>query len=119
MLGLVGALSYQATQASVPLALLAGGATMLGVLAAFVHQAFQRETVVLALSVAATVGTLTNTVVVLSAIGLLSQVGASPASCALECTDGRGGCQRRSRDRRPAHHDFGLTDAETDRHGTG
>ena len=74
MLGLTSAFGYQIAQASVPLALLVGG-IVLGLIAAFIYQTFQRETEVLALAVAAIVGTLTNTVLVLSAIGLLSQLG--------------------------------------------
>ncbi len=73
MVGLTSAFGYQLAQASVPLALLVGG-IVLGLIAAFIYQAFQRETEVLALTVAAIAGTLTNTILVLSSIGLLSQV---------------------------------------------
>jgi uncharacterized membrane protein len=74
MLGLAGAFCFQISQENVPLALLIGG-IVLGVISAFLYQTCQQEAEVTALAVAAIVGTLTNTVLVLSAIGLLSQLG--------------------------------------------
>jgi uncharacterized membrane protein len=79
MLGLTGAFTYQIAQANMPAALLVGG-IVLGVIAALVYQTFQQETEALAITVAAIVGTLTNTVLVLGAIGLMGQWGlAQPA----------------------------------------
>jgi uncharacterized membrane protein len=74
MLGLASAFCFQISQENVPAALLVGGVA-LGVIAAFVYQVFQQEQEMIALAVAAIVGTLTNTVLVLSAIGLLGQWG--------------------------------------------
>jgi len=73
MLGLSGSFAYQIARVSIPLALLVGGIA-LGVIAAFIYQTSQRETEALALTVAAILGTLTNTLLVLSAIGLLSHL---------------------------------------------
>lgn len=64
-LGLAAAFSYQVAAASVPGALLFAGIA-LGVIAAFVYLVFQQQSEVIALAVAAVVGTLTNTVLVLT-----------------------------------------------------
>jgi uncharacterized membrane protein len=74
MLGLAGAFCFQISQENMAAALLVGGIA-LGVIAAFVHQVFRQEQEMIALAVAAIVGTLTNTVLVLGVIGLLSQWG--------------------------------------------
>jgi uncharacterized membrane protein len=76
-LGLAAAFCYQVGQASLPAALLFAGIALGGV-AAFVYSAFQQQTESVALTMAATVGTLTNTVLVLGMIGLLGTLGWVP-----------------------------------------
>ncbi len=64
-LGLGVAFAYQVAAASVPTALFFGGVT-LGIVAAFVYLAFRQQPEVVALTVAAIIGTLTNTILVLT-----------------------------------------------------
>jgi uncharacterized membrane protein len=65
LLGLVATFVYEMGQTNVQAALIVAGLG-LGVVAAFVYLAFQEQSEVIVLSVAAAVGTLTNTVLVLT-----------------------------------------------------
>lgn len=72
-LGLGAAFCYQVGQVNMLAALLCGGVA-LGAIAAFVYVAFQAQAEVTAVAVAAAVGTLTNTVLVLTTLGILSSL---------------------------------------------
>jgi uncharacterized membrane protein len=65
LLGLVAAFAYEVGQTSALAAFIVAGLG-LGVIAAFVYLAFQQQFEVIALAAAAAVGTLTNTVLVLT-----------------------------------------------------
>ena len=72
-LGAIAALAYQLGQSDVAAALFLGG-TGLGIVAAIVYQGLRAELETTALVLAAIVGTLTNTVLVLGAIGLFQHL---------------------------------------------
>jgi len=72
-LGLLAALAYQVGQSNVAAALFVAGIG-LGIVAAIAYQGLRMETEVIALVAAAVVGTLTNTVLVLGAIGLFTHL---------------------------------------------
>jgi uncharacterized membrane protein len=69
LLGLSASFSYEVGLTNPSLGLVVGG-ILLGVVAAFVYLAFQQRGETIALSVAAAVGTLTNTVLVLGMVSL-------------------------------------------------
>jgi uncharacterized membrane protein len=72
-LGLAAVFCYQLAQANVMAALLVAGIA-LGAIAAFLYVALQKQAEVTAVAVAAAVGTLTNTVLVLTMLGVLSSL---------------------------------------------
>jgi uncharacterized membrane protein len=75
--GVAAAFCYQIAQVSLPVALLCAGVA-LGAVAVFIYLGFRQQPEIIALTVGATVGTLTNTVLVLTAIGVCGSLGLVP-----------------------------------------